>query len=55
MGKMECVLVELTRLYDLCLKNSIDKNEPDGWKEIARAIATAEDVTIKELREEEAN
>lgn len=53
MTKMEYVLVELTRLYDLCYKNSIDKNEPDGWEEICRAIATAEDVTIKQLREED--
>jgi len=47
MKKMEYVLVELTRLHDLCSKN--------GWEEIRRAIAKAEDVTIKELREEEAN
>ena len=51
MSKMEYVFNELTRLYDMCSKNSTGKH--DAWARIARAIATAEDVTIDQLKEEE--
>ena len=51
------VLEELTKLYDICINNSSyytkQPSEPDdSWSRIARVISTAEDVVIKEIKDE---
>ena len=55
------VLEELTKLYYICINNSSEKIEQeiaevnisdDGWSRIAVAISTAEDVVIKEIKDE---
>ena len=44
------VLEELTKLYYICINSS---SEPDdSWSRIAGVISTAEDVVIKEIKDE---
>ena len=44
------VLEELTKLYDICMNSSSES--VDSWSHIARAISTAEDVVIQEIKDE---
>tara|TARA_X000001382_G_scaffold105898_1_gene81217 strand:- start:356 stop:538 length:183 start_codon:yes stop_codon:yes gene_type:complete len=55
------VLQELTKLYYICINNSSEKIEQeiagvnisdDSWFRIAEVISTAEDVVIKEIKDE---